>query len=114
MLLLRFQDGDGVGPFAAADHGALAHDRVRPPKMPDAALAKLRGDAPDPGHHAFAAVGWDGLRAWFSPDEMQRLAKAGFRLVDVSRAHVIARDETQAVVCSRFPFRMYPDARQEG
>lgn len=119
MLLLRFQDGDGVGPFMsdlAAD--VLDPGRDRPFGAPHEMLTQLHSvaiDAADPSpHHAFAAVGWDGLRAWFSPEEMQRLTNAGFRIADVSQAFVIARDETQAVVCSRFPFRGFPDAAKEG
>lgn len=114
--LYRIQDAEGRGPFRPGfSHVWL--DKNGPPlppsivEMPGFSAIVARAHRQNL-HIGTAVVGNEALNKWFSSDEMLRLARLGYRVVDATSCKVVARDSNQVLITSPLPLRLLPAAKE--
>lgn len=112
--LVRVQDREGRGPWRPGFSSTWVGDDTpmhgKPiPSYPGALKAAL--DACEAGMQTGCAVFADQIGLWFSPADLDRLARLGFYVADASACKVIFIAPDQALVASHEPMALLPEYR---
>lgn len=105
-MLLRVQDKSGRGPFRPGFTKQWCEYNHSLPSLfeefPDLLSKTL------PLSHAgmslgVAVRGWEGIKKWFSGNELKKLEKFGFKVVEVKNYRIVCESEHQLVFAAQYP-----------
>ena len=113
--LYRVQDNDGRGPWRPGySHKWVSDDRNAPNLLPPIfeelpSFKQVVTLAHTMGFHVGVAVrGWQKFAAWFLPDELERLRRDGFNVVQCDNCRVFAETDNQVLIGAKAPLSNLP------
>ncbi len=110
--IIRVQDASGRGPWRpgfpkvwVTDHTPLGGRSISQERGIERAIAKaLRMGL----LHVGCAVRADKIGVWFTPDDISRLTRLGYRMVDASACQILMGTDQQVLIGSKFPLKFLP------
>src|SRR3990167_950571 len=112
-MLLRVQDKDGRGPFKPGFTKTWCEYNHNLPRImtefPD--IAKDVIPYHKKGMHLGVGVrgGFDGLKKWFSENELNKLQTLGYQVVTINDFDVVRESKNQVIFATKRPLRAFKE-----